>query len=64
MKLVDFLRGPVKSDYQVTYPGGSTVRRVERGRRIEWYVNGERTAERQAKAFMAAKEGSEGLVEL
>jgi hypothetical protein len=62
-RLFEALRGRVKSDYQVTYPGGSSVRRVER-RRVEWYVNGEPSAERQAKAFIEAKEGPEGLVGL
>ena len=52
--LVSLFQGRVRSDYQVTYPGGSFVRRVER-RRVEWYINGELTSERQAKAFMQGR---------
>ena len=47
------------SDYQVTYVGGATVRRVERGRKVNWLLNGVPVSERVAKDFMRAKESDQ-----
>lgn len=48
--------GPVRGDGQVTWPGGDSVRRVERRRRVDWYVNGALVSEEEARAFVATKD--------
>lgn len=49
-------RGRVRSDYQVSYYRGSTVRRIERGRRVEWFLDGAPVTEERATAYMASRE--------
>jgi len=53
------LRGPVRGDYQVTYRGGTSVRRIEYSRRVEWFVNGSPVSEEQARKVML-EHGDEG----
>lgn len=48
--------GRVRSDDQVTWAGGDSVRRVGRGRRVDWYVNGAPVSEEEARAFIATKD--------
>lgn len=56
MGIRQLLRGRVKDDTSVTYVGGMSVRRVERGRKVEWLVDGEPVDEETAKACMRHKE--------
>lgn len=51
-----FMRGRVRSDYQVTYPGGLSVRRVEYRRRVEWSVNGCPVSEGEARAIVRERQ--------
>ncbi len=46
----------IRSDYQLSYWGGPSVRRVERGRDVEWYVDDVLVPEAEARARMAARE--------
>jgi hypothetical protein len=50
------LRGRVKSDYQVSYYKGASVRRVERGRKTDWYINGVPVPEQQAVEYMCSRD--------
>ncbi|MEU6543850.1 hypothetical protein [Streptomyces sp. NPDC046859] len=50
------LRGRVKSDYQISYYRGATVRRVERGRRVDWLLDGMPVSESRAREYMASRE--------
>lgn len=50
------LGGRVKSDYQISYYRGSAIRRVERGRRVEWFLDGAPVSEAEARAYMASQE--------
>ena len=52
----DLLAGPVRGESQVTWAGGDSVRRVERRRRVDWYLNGAPVSEETARAFIAAKD--------
>lgn len=52
------LRGRVKSDYQISYYRGATVRRIERGRRAEWLLDGLPVTEERARAYIASRERS------
>ncbi|WP_406170418.1 hypothetical protein OIE52_39530 [Streptomyces canus] len=54
--LGDLLEGPIQGDSQVTWKGGDSVRRVERRRRVDWYLNGAPVSEETARAFIAAKD--------
>ncbi|MEU2788995.1 hypothetical protein [Streptomyces sp. NPDC007100] len=44
--------GRLKSDYRVSFPGGLTVDRVERGRHVHWWVNGEPVTEEVAMGHL------------
>lgn len=46
----------MKSDYQVTYPQGASVRRLQRGRQVRWYLDGAAVSEESAKAYMRSRE--------
>ncbi|MFE6355837.1 hypothetical protein ACFVOO_23650 [Streptomyces rochei] len=50
------LRGRVKSDYEISYYRGSTIRRIERGRRVEWFRDGVPVPEAEAQAYMASRD--------
>ncbi|KEF04602.1 MULTISPECIES: hypothetical protein [Streptomyces] len=50
--------GRLKSDYRVSFPGGLTVDRVERGRQVRWWVNGEPVTESTAKARLQVAESA------
>lgn len=50
------LRGLPRSDMQVTYLGGTSVRRVEYRRRVDWFLDGAPVTEGQARAYMASRQ--------
>lgn len=50
------LCGRVKSDYQISYYRGSTIRRIERGRRVEWFRDGAPVSEAEAQEYMASRD--------
>lgn len=50
------LRGRVKSDYEISYYRGSTIRRVESGRRVEWFRDGTPVSEAEAQEYMASRD--------
>jgi hypothetical protein len=54
--LGDLFAGPVRGDDQVTWGGGDSVRRVERRRRVDWYINGAPASEQEARAFVAERD--------
>lgn len=54
--LTALLRGWIRSDYQVTFPGGDSVRRVQRRNKVEWYVNGAAVTEGNARRVLRLKE--------
>lgn len=54
--LRDLLAGPVRGDSQVTWKGGDSVRRVERPRRVDWFINGTPVSEDEARTFIATKD--------
>lgn len=56
MGIRQFLCGGVKDDMSVTYVGGMSVRRVQRGRKVEWLVDGRPVDEATAKECMRNKE--------
>jgi hypothetical protein len=56
MRIRNLFHGRVKSDMSLTYLGGMQVRRVERGRRVEWLLDGEPVTEQIARECMRAKE--------
>lgn len=62
MELVDFLReliaGPIQSADQVTWKGGDSVRRVERRRRVDWFINGVQASEAEARALTAERDAA------
>jgi hypothetical protein len=51
-------RRPDRDD-QITYTGGATVRRVQRGRRARWYLNGAPVSEREALLYMGDRAASQ-----
>ena len=54
--LGDLLAGPVHGESQVTWTGGDSVRRVERRRRVDWFINGAPASEGEAQAFVSARD--------
>ena len=52
------LQGRVHGDTHVTYLGGTSVRRVEYRRRVEWFLDGTPVSEEQAKAYIASREAA------
>lgn len=48
--LKDLVRGRVRAVVEATSPDGTQVRRLERTRAVEWYVNGDLVAEHEAVA--------------
>lgn len=56
--LADLLAGPIRGDDQVTWKGGDSVRRVERRRRVEWFINGAPASEQEAREFAAERDAA------
>lgn len=56
--LADLLAGPIRGDDQVTWEGGDSVRRVERRRRVEWFINGVPASELDAREFAAERDAA------